>query len=377
MGWWEDFTNSWISSSTLDIGLGVLIGGFSGYVRGRNRLGTLIDEWIIRGIEVLYGIPYLLIVILLLIVMKPGLFTIIIALALTGWIGMARLIRAQVLSLKQREFVIATERLGTSHMKIIYGHLIPNLTGIIIVNLSFTIPATIFQNHFKLYRTWGTITSGKLGTMTNDALGTLLSGEWWRLFFPAIMIALIMFAFNAIGDGLQDAIDPKIVKRNRKEKNMGQILSLENVTLAVEKENSKQAIVKHVSFSINEGEIVALVGESGSGKSVTAQSIIGLNQELIHIDDGNVSFQSKELTNLQESEWNQIRGKDISFIFQDPLSSLNPTMKVGKQITEVILQHGKKSKREAKGIAINLLTDLGIHEAEKRFEQYPHQLSGG
>ncbi len=158
---------------------------------------------------------------------------------------------------------------------------------------------------------------------------------------------------------------------------MGQLLSLENVTLAVEKENSNQAIVKHVSFSISEGEIVALVGESGSGKSVTAQSIIGLNQESIHIDDGNIFFQAKELTNLQESEWNQIRGKDISFIFQDPLSSLNPTMKVGKQITEVILQHGNKSKREAKGIAINLLTDLGIHEAEKRFEQYPHQLSGG
>ena len=75
-------------------------------------------------------------------------FTIIIALALTGWIGMARLVRAQVLSLKQREFVIAAERLGTSHMKIIYGHLIPNLTGIIIVNLSFTIPAAIFSESF-------------------------------------------------------------------------------------------------------------------------------------------------------------------------------------------------------------------------------------
>ncbi|MEM5599811.1 ATP-binding cassette domain-containing protein [Bacillus cereus] len=133
---------------------------------------------------------------------------------------------------------------------------------------------------------------------------------------------------------------------------MGQLLSLENVTLAVEKENSKQAIVKHVSFSINKGEIVALVGESGSGKSVTAQSIIGLNQESIRIDGGNVSFQSKELTNLQESEWNQIRGKDISFIFQDPLSSLNPTMKVGRQITEVILQHEKKSKKEAKKLQL-------------------------
>ncbi len=141
-------------AAALDIGLGVLIGGFSGYVRGRNRLGTLIDEWIIRGIEVLYGIPYLLIVILLLIVMKPGLFTIIIALALTGWIGMARLVRAQVLSLKQREFVIAAERLGTSHMKIIYGHLIPNLTGINyrkIYHLQF--PAAIFsESFFKLYR---------------------------------------------------------------------------------------------------------------------------------------------------------------------------------------------------------------------------------
>ncbi len=151
-------------AAALDIGLGVLIGGFSGYVRGRNRLGTLIDEWIIRGIEVLYGIPYLLIVILLLIVMKPGLFTIIIALALTGWIGMARLVRAQVLSLKQREFVIAAERLGTSHMKIIYGHLIPNLTGIIIVNLSFTIPAAIFSESFLSFIGLGSaITSSKLG----------------------------------------------------------------------------------------------------------------------------------------------------------------------------------------------------------------------
>ncbi|KEK21928.1 ABC transporter ATP-binding protein [Bacillus gaemokensis] len=158
---------------------------------------------------------------------------------------------------------------------------------------------------------------------------------------------------------------------------MGQLLSLENVTLAVEKENSTQAIVKHVSFSIDEGEIVALVGESGSGKSVTAQSIVGLNQESINIDEGNISFQDGELTSLQETEWNQIRGKDISFIFQDPLSSLNPTMKVGRQITEVILQHEKKSKKEAKAIAIELLGDLGIHEPEKRFEQYPHQLSGG
>ncbi|MGR5984237.1 ABC transporter permease [Bacillus cytotoxicus] len=210
---------------TLDIGLGVLIGGFSGYVRGRNRLGTLIDEWIVRGIEVMYGIPYLLIVILLLIVMKPGLFTIILSLALTGWIGMARLVRAQVLSLKQKEFVIAAERLGTSHMKIIYKHLIPNLTGIIIVNLSFTIPVAIFSESFLSFIGLGVQSPAtKLGNDDKRCTRNIVKWGMVAPFFPAIMIALIMFAFNAIGDGLQDAIDPKIVKQNRKGKKHGATL---------------------------------------------------------------------------------------------------------------------------------------------------------
>ena len=151
-------------AAALDIGLGVLIGGFSGYVRGRNRLGTLIDEWIIRGIEVLYGIPYLLIVILLLIVMKPGLFTIIIALALTGWIGMARLIRAQVLSFKTKRICYCSRAIRYISYENYIWAFNSKLNGdyyrkFIIYNSS----SYFLRIIFKFYRTWSTITSSELG----------------------------------------------------------------------------------------------------------------------------------------------------------------------------------------------------------------------
>ena len=182
MGWWEDFTNSWISSSTLDIGLGVLIGGFSGYVRGRNRLGTLIDEWIIRGIEVLYGIPYLLIVILLLIVMKPGLFTIIIALALTGWIGMARLIRAQVLSLKQRVCYCSRAIRYITYENYIWAFNSEFNRDYYRQFIIYNSSNYFFRIILSFIGLGVQSPAASWGTMTNDALGTLLSGEWWRIF---------------------------------------------------------------------------------------------------------------------------------------------------------------------------------------------------
>ena len=151
-------------AAALDIGLGVLIGGFSGYVRGRNRLGTLIDEWIIRGIEVLYGIPYLLIVILLLIVMKPGLFTIIIALALTGWIGMARLIRAQVLVLKAKRICYRSRAIRyTSYENYIWAFNSKLNRDYYRKFIIYNSSSYFLRIIFKFYRTWSTITSSELG----------------------------------------------------------------------------------------------------------------------------------------------------------------------------------------------------------------------
>lgn len=199
-----------LAAAFFDLLFGVAIGGISGYMAGRGKLGDRIDNILMRIVEVLYGIPYLLVVILLMVIMEPGIVTIIIALSVTGWIGMARIVRGEVLQLKQLEYVQAAQKLGTSHWNIIWKHLIPNTLGVIIVNLTFTIPTAIFAEAFLSFIGLGVQSPhASWGTMTNDALGVILSGEWWRLVFPALMISITMFAFNAFGDGLQDVFDPR------------------------------------------------------------------------------------------------------------------------------------------------------------------------
>ncbi|WGU96359.1 ABC transporter permease [Paenibacillus dendritiformis] len=198
------------AAAAIDLVIGILVGGISGYMAGRGRFGDRIDNLLMRIVEILYSIPYLLVVILLLVMMKPGIFTMVVALSITGWVGMARVVRGQILQLKQQEYVLAAQKLGTSHAGILFKHLLPNAAGIIIVNLTFTIPAAIFSESFLSFLGLGVqAPDASWGTMANDSLGVILSAQWWRLFFPGLMISLTMFAFNAFGDGLQDVLDPR------------------------------------------------------------------------------------------------------------------------------------------------------------------------
>jgi len=200
-----------IIAALIDIVVGIVVGAISGYAAGRGKWGDRIDGFLMRVVEILYGVPYLLVVILLLVLMKPGLVTMIIALSLTGWVSMARIVRGQVLQVKQQQFVTAAELLGTSHASILLKHIIPNIMAVIIVNLTFTIPSAIFAESFLSFLGLGVqAPAASWGTMANDALGVILSGEWWRLLFPSLLIALTMFSFNAIGDGLQDTLQVEV-----------------------------------------------------------------------------------------------------------------------------------------------------------------------
>lgn len=137
--------------------------------------------------------------------------------------------------------------------------------------------------------------------------------------------------------------------------------------------------VRGVNFSLEKGKTLAIVGESGSGKSVTSNAIMKLIPQPPAIyAEGEILFNGKNLVAATEKEMTKIRGNDIAMIFQDPMTALNPTMRVGKQIMEVILKHNKKaSKAEAKKRAIELLTEVGIPFPEQRFKQHPHEFSGG
>lgn len=196
-----------LMAALIDLLVGVIYGGISGYSGGKT------DQIMMRVVDVLYGLPYMLVVILMMVVMGRGLLTIVAALVATGWVGMARLVRGQILQIKEMEFVLAARTLGADIKRLLFKHLIPNTMGPIIVNMTLTVPTAIFIEAFLSFIGLGVQPPlASWGTMVNDGIAVMLSGYWWRLVFPAFMISFTMFAFNVFGDGLRDALDPRLRK---------------------------------------------------------------------------------------------------------------------------------------------------------------------
>lgn len=156
------------------------------------------------------------------------------------------------------------------------------------------------------------------------------------------------------------------------------ILTAEDVVVEFDVRDRVLTAIRGVSLEIREGEVLALVGESGSGKSVLTKVFTGMLESNGRIASGKVTYRGQDLTTLKSNkEWSEIRGKKIATIFQDPMTSLNPIITIGQQISEVIIKHQGKTAQEAKEMAIDYMNRVGIPEAEKRFDEYPFQYSGG
>ena len=195
-----------ITAAVIDLIIGVLWGSIAGLAGGR------VDNIMMRIADVLTAIPYLLVVIILLVIMEPGLVPMIIALSITGWVNMARIVRSEVLKIKNQEYVLAARTLGANQWHIIKRHLIPNAMGAILVTMTMTIPSAIFTESFLSYLGLGVQAPlASWGTMASEGFKALQSAPW-RLLFPAALISITIFAFNAVGDGLRDALDPKLRK---------------------------------------------------------------------------------------------------------------------------------------------------------------------
>jgi ABC-type dipeptide/oligopeptide/nickel transport systems, permease components len=206
--WWGTRISLFIGimAAVMDLFIGVLYGGISAYYGGK------IDDVMQRFIEIVYSIPYMLITVLLIVMMGAGIWTIVIAYGITGWISMARLVRGQILSLKEQEYVIAATSLGASSWRIITRHLIPNALGFIIIQITFTIPQAIFTEAFLSFLGLGVkVPLASLGMLLSDGVGSMRVFPW-RLIFPAIVFSLMMLSFNLLGDGLRDSLDPKFRK---------------------------------------------------------------------------------------------------------------------------------------------------------------------
>ncbi len=159
---------------------------------------------------------------------------------------------------------------------------------------------------------------------------------------------------------------------------MTRLLEVNDLRVSFKTYGGEVKAVRGVDFHINQGEVLAVVGESGCGKSVTAQSIMGLLPSKVSmIKGGSITFGGKEILGLRKKEMRKIKGSKIGLISQDPMTSLNPTMKIGKQIAEPIKKHTDLPKSQVKDRVIELLKLVGIPNPEKRYSQFPHELSGG
>jgi oligopeptide transport system permease protein len=186
--------------------IGTLLGGAAGF------FGGMLDMIVMRTIDILIALPYLIFIILIMLYLGAGLVPIIIALVITGWLVIARVVRGQVLSLKEQEFVLAARTLGASPSRLILRHLIPNTLGVIIVSLTFAIPQAIFAEAFLSFiglgiqapkTSWGQLANLGIQSMRNYP---------YQLIIPSIFISLTMLSFQLVGDGLRDALDPRLRK---------------------------------------------------------------------------------------------------------------------------------------------------------------------
>jgi oligopeptide transport system permease protein len=193
-------------AALLDLFVGVTFGAVSGFLGGR------VDDVMQRALEILVGIPSLVVAILAMVVFKPGIITISIAIGITGWVYMARIVRGRMLQLKEQEFALASRSLGASGSRLVRKHLLPNSLGPIIVNLMFTIPAAIFAEAFLSFIGLGIqVPEASLGSLIAEGAGEIRFHPY-LLWFPSLVFCLLMICFNLLGDGLRDAFDPKMRK---------------------------------------------------------------------------------------------------------------------------------------------------------------------
>lgn len=193
-----------IVASLINLGIGVVYGGISGLLGGR------VDRLMMNIVDILYGIPTLIYVILFMVVLKPGLLNIFLALGISYWLQMARTVRGQVLTLKEQEYVMAARSMGASNWHILLKHLLPNSMGVIIVSMSMSIPDAIFTEAFLSFIGLGvSAPMASWGVLASEGVAAIKAYPY-QLLFPALAISLTMLAFSFLSDGLRDALDPKM-----------------------------------------------------------------------------------------------------------------------------------------------------------------------
>ncbi|HSR71046.1 MAG TPA: dipeptide/oligopeptide/nickel ABC transporter permease/ATP-binding protein [Kiloniellales bacterium] len=378
-----------VSATLFAAFFGSLIGLVAGYLGGR------IDGLLMRAIDMLMAFPYVLLALAIVAVLGPGLLNALFAIAVVNIPFFARNIRGVTLGLVRREFVAAARLSGQGHLRILFAEILPNVQPTIVITMSTTVGWMILE-------TAGLSFLG-LGAQPPQAdLGSML-GEGRKLLFnaphvsviPGLAIFALVMAINLLGDGIRDLLDPHLksgalgrpgpvtwIRRgalpDAPQAAPGSALDVRDLKTEFVTGERVFRAVGGVSFALGEGECLGLVGESGSGKTVTALSLLALAPSPPgRITGGHVLHRDRDLLGVSAEQLRRLRGGEIAYVFQDPLSTLHPLFTAGDQIAEAIRAHRPLSYRDARRRAVELLGLVRIPNPARRADAYPHELSGG
>ncbi|MGE2716996.1 dipeptide/oligopeptide/nickel ABC transporter permease/ATP-binding protein [Mycolicibacterium litorale] len=362
--------------------IGTLVGVIAGYARGA------VDSVLMRVVDVVLALPVLPLTIVIGVFAGPGLRTQVMVIAAVLWAGLARELRSQVLSLRERDYIQAERAMGAGSLYVLRRHIVPAVLPLVIPQFVLTIKTAILLEASLSFLGLGDITSASWGSMLSmaHARSAFLTDAWlWWVLPPGLAIAVTVLAFALLGNAIEERSRPILRVRRRSRKRVttppaqpatADPLVVDGLTV-VYGDDGRGA--RDVSFTVREGEIVGLVGESGSGKSTVAGAAMGLLPAAARVTAGRVAVTGRDVAAMSPAELREIRGNRISLIPQEALSALNPVRTIGSQVDEAIRAHQACGPDAARARTVELLGQVGLSAEHDRavVDAYPHQLSGG
>jgi peptide/nickel transport system permease protein len=370
--------------------IAIPIGILAGY------LGGLTDRVVGWFVDLGLALPALILVIVVISVFKGSTLAAMIALGALAAPGIVRVIRSAVLPVREELYVAAAQVTGLSRFYIMRRHILPRVSGPILVQASlFAGAAVLAQAGLAFLNLLGNPPAPSWGGMMAEGTQNISLQPW--LIWPAgLAMMFTVLAFGFLGDTIQEALSENWqapARRSRRRRgrrsaaaapatataNGGPtpLLAVENLTVELPSRQGPTPVVQNVSFEIAAGETVGIVGESGCGKTMTAMSILGLASGNAAIGQGRISFLGRDLAALDDKELRKVRGKEIGLISQEPMVSFNPTFRVGSQVADLVRIHHGVSRKQAMARAVELLGQARLANPEEVARRYPHELSGG
>ena len=381
-----------ISVLTVFIGalIGSLIGAFTGY------FGGIADEILMRVNDCLASFPSILLALVVVSILDKGTLNICIALGLVFIPSYARIMRSEVLSQRNLDYVTNARLMGAGDLRIIFIHILPNTLPVLLSSVLVGLNNAVLAEAGLSYLGLGVQPPDpSLGRMLSEAQVYIFGAPWYVIFTSLSMVmAILGITLISENVGVQEINLKKIYKKyglNRDTQSQdtsagaGQSSDSSNALLKVSKlsvgfvsTSGINEVLHGMDFELKKGEILGIVGESGSGKSMTALSVMSLAPDTSVVTGGDVLLQGRSILNLSEHELSMIRGRQIAMIFQEPMTSLNPVQTVGEQIDEVLDLHaGNLTAGEQRQRVLEAMDDTGLENPDELYNKYPHELSGG